>query len=219
MLQMDLPHLNVLTKIDNLASYPPLSMSLSFYTEARSLEYLLPHLQAEQGHQPLTTSGLESHESTTNQDTEETEPVTKFSALNRAIIDLVDDFGLVGFETLAVEDRQSMMQLLRTVDRAGGYAFGASEGANESVWQVAVREGGAAGTMEVRDIEERWVDRRAEFDEVERKQWAEEGRVEKGQLGNGAGKDEMDLQGEEGSAAGIVPSQDSGIKVVRKSTS
>jgi len=219
MLQMDLPHLNVLTKIDNLASYPPLSMSLSFYTEARSLEYLLPHLQAEQGHQPLTTSGLESHESTTNQDTEETEPVTKFSALNRAIIDLVDDFGLVGFETLAVEDRQSMMQLLRTVDRAGGYAFGASEGANESVWQVAVREGGAAGTMEVRDIEERWVDRRAEFDEIERKQWAEEGRVEKGQPGNSAGKGEMDLRGEERSAAGMLPSRDSGIKVVRKSAS
>jgi len=47
MLQMDLPHLNVVTKIDNLASFAPLPMPLEFYTEARSLEYLLPHLEAE----------------------------------------------------------------------------------------------------------------------------------------------------------------------------
>ncbi len=47
MLQMDLPHLNVVTKIDNLASFAPLPMPLEFYTEASSLEYLLPHLEAE----------------------------------------------------------------------------------------------------------------------------------------------------------------------------
>lgn len=219
MLQMDLPHLNVLTKIDNLASYPPLSMPLAFYTEARSLEYLLPHLEAEQGHRPLIISATGSCENTTDQGTVDTEPVTKFSALNRAILDLVDDFGLVGFETLAVEDRQSMMQLLRTIDRAGGYAFGASEGANESVWQVAVREGGASGTMEVRDIEERWVDRRAEFDEMERNQWQEEGRAEKRPIGKGAVKDGIDVEGKARSAASPVPLRDSGIRVVRKSVS
>ena len=47
MLQMDLPHLNVLTKIDNLINYPPLPLDLEFYTEAMGLEYLLPLLDAE----------------------------------------------------------------------------------------------------------------------------------------------------------------------------
>jgi hypothetical protein len=32
MLQMDLPHLNVLTKIDNLRNYPNLPFNLDYYT-------------------------------------------------------------------------------------------------------------------------------------------------------------------------------------------
>lgn len=179
MLQLDLPHLNVLTKIDNLSTYPPLSLPLSFYTEARSLEHILPHLEAEQRHQELPILSDQSND--TKQEYDNSTPGTKsrFSALNEAIIELVEEYGLVGFETLAVEDRQSMIQLLRAVDRAGGYAFGPGEGVDQSVWQVAVREGGGSGNMEVRDIEDRWIDRREEFDEQERKMWEEEGKYER----------------------------------------
>lgn len=161
MMQMDLPHLNVLTKIDNLISFAPLPLPLDFYTEARSLEYLLPYLEQEQGR----------------------EITSKFTKLNEAVIELVDEYGLVGFETLAVEDRGSMLQLLRAIDRAGGYAFGGTEGANDTVWEVAMREGGGTGTMEVRDIEERWIDRREEYDELEKKMWEAEGKVEKRKAG------------------------------------
>jgi len=199
MLQMDLPHLNVLTKIDNLVSQPPLPLPLDFYTEARSLEHLLPHLESEQGGS------------------------AKFTALNEAVVELVEEFGLVGFETLAVEDRSSMLQLLRTIDRASGYAFGGTEGADESVWQVAVSEGGGK-TMEVRDIEERWIDRREEFDELERKMWEAEGKVEKRKAGAPRSaaqtsraprpaKDDDDDSMEEADMSSLP---DSGIKVVRK---
>lgn len=197
MMQMDLPHLNVLTKIDNLISQPPLPMPLDFYTEARSLEYLLPHLEQEQGGSK------------------------KFTALNEAIVELVEEYGLVGFETLAVEDRPSMLQLLRTIDRAGGYAFGSTEGADESIWQVAVAEGGGR-TMEVRDIEERWIDRREEFDELERKMWEAEGKVEKRKAGAPPPSTETRRPGldddPEDMMEGVMPGgeKDSGIKVVRK---
>ena len=199
MMQMDLPHLNVLTKIDNLASHPPLPLSLSFYTEARSLDHLLPYLEREQGGSK------------------------KFTALNEAIVELVDEFGLVGFETLAVEDRSSMLQLLRAVDRASGYAFGGTEGANESIWQVAVSEGGGR-TMEVRDIEERWIDRREEYDVLEKKMWEAEGKVEKRKAGVPRTQPQVvrrpgpDDDPEEDMMDGLVPlpGQDSGIKVVRK---
>ena len=222
MLQLDLPHLNVLTKIDNLVSYPPLALPLSFYTEARSLDHILPFLEAEQRRQPIGPSldpvphssegGEEDNDVTT-----EAGPPPKFLALNQAILELVEDFSLVGFETLAVEDRQSMTQLLRAIDRAGGYAFGGTEGANESVWQVAVREGGSAGFMEVNDIEERWVDRRAEYDELERKMWEEEGKMERAQTksaDDGHGQDEQDENGP--GADALSEAKASGIKVVRK---
>lgn len=169
MLQMDLPHLNVLTKIDNLQNYPDLPFNLDFYTEVQDLNYLLPHLNKEQ------TSGIPGPRGgTADSKTEEDEDATtsKFSALNQAIVELVEGFALVGFETLAVEDKQSMMTLLRAIDRAGGYAFGTEKGANDTVWQLAMRQD--AVTMDARDVQERWLDRREEMDEEERKAWEQE---------------------------------------------
>ena len=160
MLQLDLTYLNVLTKIDTVATYPPLPFNLDFYTEVQDLTYLLPHLESER---PVRSQ--------------------KFTKLNTAIIDLIESFGLVAFETLAVEDRKSMMMLLRAIDRAGGYAFGGTEGANDTVWQVAMREG--AVTMDVKDVQERWIDRRDELDKLERRQWEEERKAVRDQ--NGAG--------------------------------
>lgn len=151
MLQLDLTHLNVLTKIDTLATYPPLTFNLDFYAEVHDLTYLLPHLEAER---PAVSQ--------------------KFTKLNSAIVELIESFGLVGFETLAVEDRQSMMMLLRAIDRAGGYVFGGPEGANDSVWQVAMRDD--AVTMDIKDVQERWIDRREELDDLERRQREEEKR-------------------------------------------
>jgi hypothetical protein len=190
MLQLDLTHVNVLTKIDNLNKYPPLAFNLDFYTDVQDLEFLLPHLRDES---PLFRTG-------------------KFAALNEAIVQLVEEFGLVGFETLAVEDKKSMMQLLRAIDRAGGYAFGGAEGANDSVWQVAVREG--MPTMDVRDVQERWIDRRDEFDEMERKEWEEEQKRrekewEEGEMADGdQHMADVDLPSVKGMS-------DGGVKVVR----
>ncbi|KAI9836399.1 MAG: hypothetical protein M1819_001429 [Sarea resinae] len=207
MLQLSLPHLNVLTKIDNLATYPPLPFNLDFYTEPQDLTYLLPHLEAESPHLS-----------------------TKFGALNAAIVELVQDFNLVGFETLAVEDKTSMMHLLRSIDRAGGYAFGSAEGANDTVWQVAMREG--IGEMDVRDVQERWIDRRDEFDEAERKAWEEEAeRIKRdaeresasstrvdGSRGNENDDDDDDDEGGKRPPRGVsMPMSNSGVKVVRKS--
>lgn len=150
MLQMDLTQINVLTKIDNLHKFPTLPFNLDFYTEVQDLDYLLPSLEAES---PMFAQG-------------------KFQALNRAVCTLIEEFGLVGYETLAVEDKKSMMGLLRTIDRAGGYVFGGAEGAGDGVWQTAVRQG--MGTMDVRDIQDRWIDNKEWWDERERQEEEEE---------------------------------------------
>ncbi|TEY85766.1 hypothetical protein BOTCAL_0012g00210 [Botryotinia calthae] len=189
MLQMDLPHLNVLTKMDKLASYPPLPFNLDFYTEVQDLSHLLPSLQEE--------SSLMKG--------------SKFEGLNKAIIQLVEDFGLVGFETLAVEDKRSMMHLLQVIDRAGGYAFGGAEGANDTVWQVAMREG--TTTMDIKDVQERWIDRKEEYDEsyreMERKQFEEQSRMQEEEENSRAAEDDDDLE-----EMARTPF-DSGVKVVR----
>jgi GPN-loop GTPase len=211
MLQMDLPTLNVLTKIDNLVNYPPLLFNLDFYTEVHELKYLLPHLDAE-----ISGHSISAPPSDTVEAEEPEPPPSKYAALNAAIVDLIEDFALVGFEPLAVEDRVSMTTLLHAIDRAGGYAFGGSGGANDTVWQVAAREG--ATTIDVRDVQERWIDRREEFDAVEREAWkreAEEFRSEE-PVGEGMGTDgTAGFDGSGGGGRGMM-GRDSGISIVRK---
>ncbi|TQS39136.1 hypothetical protein Golomagni_00347 [Golovinomyces magnicellulatus] len=189
MLQMDLPHLNVLTKIDKLSSFPQLPFNLDFYTEVQDLTYLLPHLKEE--------SSLMGG--------------SKFESLNAAIIELVDSFGLIGFETLAVEDKKSMIHLLQVIDRAGGYAFGGAEGANDTVWQVAMREG--MTVMDIKDVQERWLDAKEEYDSYESQELAKQSEVydESAQMQNDV-EDDEDLE----EISRFMSSKQSGVKIIRK---
>lgn len=194
MLQMDLPHINVLTKIDKVASYDPLPFNLDFYTEVQDLNYLMPYLEEE-------SPALRSD---------------KFKRLNQRVADLVENFSLVRYEVLAVENKKSMMHLLRVIDRAGGYVFGSAEGANDTVWQVAMRN--ESSMMEVQDIQERWVDAKDAYDETERKEDEEQAR-RMGHADTDTGMTTPDLIPDDGDDEfdGMPPpTGDSGIKIVRR---
>lgn len=76
--------------------------NLDFYTEVQDLSYLEHALDR--------TAGRGKR-------------AERFKALNRTICEMVEDFGLVTFETLAVEDKESMFHLLRLADKAAGYVY------------------------------------------------------------------------------------------------
>lgn len=80
MLQLEMPHINVLTKMDILRSFGPLDFDLEYYTEVQDLSHLALLLERDPR-------------------------MHRFSALNKAICEVVEDFGLVSFSTLAVEVR------------------------------------------------------------------------------------------------------------------
>lgn len=196
MLQMDLTQINVLTKIDNLHKFPSLPFNLDYYTDVQDLDYLIPSLEAES---PMFATG-------------------KFQALNKAVCQLIEEFGLVGYETLAVEDKKSMTALLRVVDRAGGYVFGGAEGAGDSVWQIAMRQ--TEGRVDVRDVQDRWVDRKEFWDEKEKEeeeleQKARQKEWETNMVRTGGGL-EMD---EDELAEMMRMPMDSGVKVKRSEPS
>ncbi|KAJ8096903.1 hypothetical protein POJ06DRAFT_241531 [Lipomyces tetrasporus] len=144
MLQLDLPHINVLSKIDLLSNYGKLDFNLDFYSEVQDLNYLLPLIKRES---PTLLGG-------------------KFASLNEAIADLIMDFGLVEFEVLAVEDKKSMISLLSVIDKATGYTFGSTEIGGDTIWAEATRQGGYLGS--IADIQERWIDHKEEYDQQER---------------------------------------------------
>ncbi|CAE6443015.1 unnamed protein product [Rhizoctonia solani] len=159
MLHMGLPHVNVLSKLDLLSRYGELDFNLDFYTEVQDLSYLQNVLSS-------------SH--------------PRFSALNEAICGLVEDFSLVAFETLAVEDKQSMLHLTRTIDRILGYVFvqapqtdgnapqgiGTLRPNQDALFTSAM---GALPGHSIQDIQERWVESREEYDAWESREWRKEG--------------------------------------------
>lgn len=192
MIQMDMPHVNVLSKIDKVSDYDELPFNLDYYTDVDDLTHLTPYLEAES---PAMRN-------------------EKFGALNETVARLIESYGLVRYEVLAVENKKAMMHLLRVIDRAGGYIFGGAEGANDTVWAVAMRN--ESSMMEVQDIQERWIDQKEEYDRMEREAEEEHARLQSEQA--------MEMEQDQPPAPAefdpdfgdmSVP-KDSGIKVVRR---
>ncbi|KAJ7829408.1 hypothetical protein B0H14DRAFT_3110417 [Mycena olivaceomarginata] len=162
MLHLELPHVNVLSKIDLIAQYGDLDFNLDFYTEVQDLSYLENALSAS---------------------------TPRFAALNMAMVSLIEDYSLVGFETLAVEDKSSMLHLTRAIDRATGYVFvpPPSSAVPPGTRRRPMRAGPAD---DVRDVQERWIDGKEAWDAWEKREWRREGeavRDEAARAGAGAG--------------------------------
>ncbi|BGP08977.1 hypothetical protein JCM10049v2_004830 [Rhodotorula toruloides] len=172
MLQLELPHINVLSKIDLLGQTGDLPFNLDYYTEVQDLSYLLPLLERDQR-------------------------TKRFSELNRVICEIVEEFGLVGFETLAVEDKDSMLRLVQVIDQALGYvppslSFLPSTSSSphshphSSSDQHATHHHSAphpsfsqsqplSSGLHTSTIQEKWVDHPKEWEEFERSRWEKEG--------------------------------------------
>ncbi|RXG73613.1 GPN-loop GTPase 2, partial [Armadillidium vulgare] len=105
MIQMETPHVNVLSKVDAVEKYGSLEFGLDFYTEVLDLDYLLESL--DKG--PLTK---------------------KYHKLNKAIAEVVTDYSLVSFLPLSVDNRGTLINIMRAVDKANGCVFGTDEERN-----------------------------------------------------------------------------------------
>ncbi|KAK1264937.1 hypothetical protein QJS04_geneDACA010469 [Acorus gramineus] len=107
MLHLELPHINVLSKIDLIESYGKLAFNLEFYTDVEDLSYL----------QNLLDQDPRS---------------AKYRKLTKELCEVVQDFGLVSFTTLAIQalfqDKESVGNLVKLIDKSNGYIFSGIEG-------------------------------------------------------------------------------------------
>lgn len=103
MLQMGLPHVNVLSKADLLKKFESkLAFNIDFYTEVLDLKYLLESLDSSPG-------------------------MKKYAKLNAAIVSMIEDYSLVTFQPLDVNRRDSLLRLKNIIDKTNGYVYGAAE--------------------------------------------------------------------------------------------
>lgn len=172
MLQMDLPQVNVISKIDLLSNYfkndkmdkverkkrgdgegetdteGGLPFNLQYYTQVQDLQYLIPYIETE--------NNQRSHKWFNE----------KYNRLTEAISELIEDFSLLSYQVLAIEDKTSMINLLSLIDKSNGYCFGTNELGGDSIWSDAIRQS-SMGFMEDIDIQERWIDEKEAWDELE----------------------------------------------------
>jgi hypothetical protein len=131
MLQLELPHINVLSKIDNLERYGTLAFNREFYSEAVQLDMLVPYVGSQPMREEERGTGVEvksegekrrenvkSSSTTTNAGVL---GLAKYQKLNELMCDLVQQFSMVSFMTLNVMDPQSMETLLKAADQAIAY--------------------------------------------------------------------------------------------------
>ncbi|ETN62365.1 ATP-binding domain 1 family member B [Anopheles darlingi] len=106
MLQMGLPHVNVLSKADQLKKCEArLPFSVEYYTEVLDLNYLL---------ECMDNSTMSK----------------QFTKLNAAIVSMVEDYSLVSFLLLDSNREGSLLRLKNAIDKANGYVYGAGEEKN-----------------------------------------------------------------------------------------
>eukprot|EP01061_Rhynchopus_euleeides_P003651 TRINITY_DN12941_c0_g1_i1.p1 TRINITY_DN12941_c0_g1~~TRINITY_DN12941_c0_g1_i1.p1 ORF type:complete len:296 (+),score=89.28 TRINITY_DN12941_c0_g1_i1:249-1136(+) len=126
MLQLELPHVNVLSKIDLLKNYE-LDFGIDFYTEVQDLSYLVGKMSSDKN------------------------MPSRFTRMNDALVDLVDDYPHVGFRTLDIESKDSVRELMTEIDKSNGYSFQAFQGKRDTVSQLST----AASTI----VNSNYIDR------------------------------------------------------------
>jgi len=112
MLRLELPHINILTKMD-MANRYDLAMPLEFFREAQELHRIAPFC----GVQPCSL----------DEDDVEEEPsayAKQLQKLSGKICELVDDFSLVCYEPLDVSDGESVAKVVRLLDKCNGHPCG-----------------------------------------------------------------------------------------------
>ena len=112
MLRLELPHINILTKMDMANRRDPGHAS-GFFREAQELHRIAPFC----GVQPCSL----------DEDDVEEEPCRRCEATAKVvgkICELVDDFSLVCYEPLDVSDGESVAKVVRLLDKCNGHPCG-----------------------------------------------------------------------------------------------
>merc|ERR1719245_2788865 len=99
MLHLELPHVNLLTKMDMLPQFrDQMAMDIEYYTEVQDLTQLLNWMPKDEFNQ-------------------------KFRGLNEALASTITDYSLVSFQCLDIREKESMLSVIKLLDKANGFAI------------------------------------------------------------------------------------------------
>lgn len=98
MINLELPHVNVLSKVDLIERYGKTRFNLDFYCEVKGLNYLL--------------------------ETDVESPFfKKYRELTKTLAGVIEDYGQVSFTPLNIQKSEDLLLVLTLADQANGYYF------------------------------------------------------------------------------------------------
>ncbi|KAH9684965.1 GPN-loop GTPase 2 [Citrus sinensis] len=128
MLHLELPHVNVFLKYQILSQAPicyissPIiyfgyvaAFNLEYYTDVQDLSYLQHAL----GQDPRSA---------------------KYRKLTKELCDVIEDYSLVNFSTLDIQDKESVAKLVKLIDKSNGYIFAGMDASAVEFSKIAVRD-------------------------------------------------------------------------------
>jgi GPN-loop GTPase len=170
MLRLELPMVNVLSKVDLLNSYGSLPLQFDFFTECHDLERLVPFLyQSNNGEQLLTIADEDISRIDSEFDIADDPEyqvalrksrngklAARHEKLHRSLAEIVDDYSLLSFMPLDITSAESVGRVLAKIDKCNGYIFTNSTDVNEDLFKCAIQSDDARHTYEsVSDVRER----------------------------------------------------------------
>merc|ERR1719153_1782224 len=141
MLQIELPHINLLSKVDLVEKYGKLQFNLDYYTEVLDLEYLLDCFP-------------------------EDNFTKKYRSLNEALTGLITDYSLVNFIPLTVKSKDRMLAVSQHIDKANGYVFGCAEERTTRSMMGSVFGGADFEWSKTGDVREEYMDANIDDDDT-----------------------------------------------------
>lgn len=133
MLQIELPHVNILSKVDLIEKYGRLQFNIDFYTDVLDLEFLLDAMSED----PF---------------------VKKYKKMNEALTDLIQNYSLVNFIPLHIDSAERMLNVKNHVDKANGYCFGSQEERNLRTMMTSAYGVTDFESAKTADIREKFMD-------------------------------------------------------------
>ena len=97
MLQIELPFVNILSKVDLIEQSKDLAFPLEFFTEVLDLTYLLEHMKQDEAQWK------------------------KYKKLNEALADVIHNYSVVSFIPLDIQNKTYMIHAVKHLDKANGY--------------------------------------------------------------------------------------------------
>ncbi|CAM9475789.1 unnamed protein product, partial [Choristocarpus tenellus] len=152
MLRLELPHINILSKVDLIEQLGPLPFNLDFFTECQDMRQLLLYMDTP----PLVEGDEEEEEEEEEEEADEGmgEVVGEgmlgdgtgglgqgsggpkrgssrlgelFFKMTEEICDVVDSYGLVSFHPLNIQDAETVGRVLAQIDKCNGFVLGVGQ--------------------------------------------------------------------------------------------